>query len=65
MKEFGEGVDRIYRDMAEAGLPEPEYKQSEFMLYATLKNKNWGKEELSLIFLLRCPFKCPFKCPAV
>ena len=29
MKEFGEGVDRIYRDMAEAGLPEPEYKQSE------------------------------------
>ena len=35
------------RDMAEAGLPEPEYKQSEFMLYATLKNKNWGKENSS------------------
>jgi len=35
VKEFGEGVDRIYRDMAEAGLPEPEYKQPEFMLYAT------------------------------
>ena len=47
MKEFGEGVDRIYRDMAEAGLPEPEYRQSEFMLYATLKNKNWGKEDAS------------------
>lgn len=31
--------------MAAAGLPEPEYKQSEFMLYATLKNKNWGKED--------------------
>lgn len=45
VKEFGEGVDRIYRDMAEAGLPEPEYRQSEFMLYATLKNKNWGKED--------------------
>ena len=45
VKEFGEGVDRIYRDMAAAGLPEPEYKQSEFMLYATLKNKNWGKED--------------------
>ena len=26
VKEFGEGVDRIYRDMAEAGLPEPEYR---------------------------------------
>lgn len=33
--------------MAEAGLPEPEYRQSEFMLYATLKNKNWGKEDAS------------------
>jgi len=44
VKEFGEGVDRVYRDMA-AGLPEPEYRQSEFMLYATLKNKNWGKED--------------------
>ena len=44
VKEFGEGVDRVYRDMAAAGLPEPEYSQSEFMLYATLKNKNWGKE---------------------
>ena len=44
VKEFGEGVDRVYRDMAAAGLPEPEYRQSEFMLYATLKNKNWGKE---------------------
>ena len=38
VKEFGEGVDRIYRDMADAGLPEPVYKQNEFMLYATLKN---------------------------
>ena len=47
VKEFGEGVDRIYRDMAEAGLPEPEYRQSEFMLYATLKNKNWGQEDAS------------------
>ena len=45
VKEFGEGVDRVYRDMAAAGLPEPEYRQSEFMLYATLKNKNWGKED--------------------
>ena len=49
VKEFGEGVDRIYRDMAEAGLPEPEYWQSKFMLYATLKNKNWGKEDASWV----------------
>ena len=49
VKEFGEGVDRIYRDMAEAGLPDPEYRQAEFMLYATLKNKNWGKEDTSWV----------------
>ena len=47
VKEFGEGVDRVYRDMESAGLPEPEYIQSEFMLYATLRNKNWGKEDTS------------------
>ena len=44
VKEFGEGVDRIYRDMEEAGLPEPVYKQREFMLYAELRNRNWGKD---------------------
>ena len=49
VKEFGEGVDRVYRDMESAGLPEPEYIQSEFMLYATLRNKNWGKEDTSWV----------------
>ena len=44
VKELGEGVDRIYREMESAGLPEPEYRQTEFMLYAVLRNKNWGKE---------------------
>ena len=47
VKELGEGVDRIYREMESAGLPDPEYQQSEFMLYAVLKNKNWGKEDSS------------------
>ena len=45
VKEFGEGVDRIYRDMETAGLPEPVYKQSEFMLNARLMNKNYGGED--------------------
>lgn len=27
VKELGEGVDRVYRDMAAAGLSEPEYIQ--------------------------------------
>lgn len=30
VKEFGEGVDRMFREMAEAGNPAPEYKQVEF-----------------------------------
>lgn len=47
VKEFGEGIDRIYRDMASAELPEPTFNESEFMFYATLKNKNWGKENTS------------------
>ena len=33
--------------MESAGLPDPEYPQSEFMLYAVLRNKNWGKEDSS------------------
>lgn len=44
VKEFGEGVDRVYRDMEAAGLPDPVYRQTDFMLYATLKNKNWGTD---------------------
>lgn len=42
-------MDRVYRDMEKAGLPVPVYRQSEFMLYASLKNKNWGKEDASWI----------------
>ena len=32
VKEFGEGVDRMFREMAEVGSPAPEYKQVEFMV---------------------------------
>ena len=38
---------RVYRDMAEAGLSEPCYKQAEFMLYAELRNNTWGHGEVS------------------
>ena len=33
----GEGVDRMFREMEEAGQPAPEYKQNEFMVYATIR----------------------------
>lgn len=32
VKEFGEGVDRMFREMVEAGNPASEYKQVEFMV---------------------------------
>lgn len=37
VKEFGEGVDRMYREMEEAGCPAPEYRQNGFMVYATIR----------------------------
>lgn len=44
VREFGEGVDRMYREMEEAGLPEPEYKTVAFMVHATIKNKKYFVE---------------------
>jgi len=37
VREFGEGIDRIYREMAEVGQPAPEFKQFDFMLRATIR----------------------------
>ena len=41
VREFGEGVDRMYREMEEAGLPELEYRTVAFMVHATIKNKKY------------------------
>lgn len=38
VQEFGEGVDRIYKEMERAGLPAPEYRTVAFMLNATIRN---------------------------
>lgn len=38
VQEFGEGVDRIFKEMEKAGLPAPEYKDVAFMLHATIRN---------------------------
>jgi len=39
VKEFGEGVDRIYRELEKEGLPVPEFWQQDFMFYTIVKNK--------------------------
>lgn len=49
VKEFGEGVDRMYREMSEAGLPEPEYRTVEFMVFATLKNHKWVENQRNMV----------------
>lgn len=37
VKEYGEGVDRMYRELEEAGCPAPEFKQQDFMVLATIR----------------------------
>ena len=36
VREFGEGVDRMYREMEEGGWPSPVFRQDDFMLRAEL-----------------------------
>ncbi len=38
VQEFGEGVERMYREMERAGLPAPEYRDVAFMLNAAIRN---------------------------
>ena len=38
VKEFGEGVDRMFKEMEDAGLPAPEYTDNAFMLNVTIRN---------------------------
>ena len=37
VKEFGEGVDRMYREMQQAGCPEPQFETVGFMVKATIR----------------------------
>ncbi|NBH72824.1 hypothetical protein D3Z51_12480 [Clostridiaceae bacterium] len=38
VQEFGEGVDRMYKETEKAGLSAPEYKDVAFMLHAAIRN---------------------------
>lgn len=38
VQEFIEGIDRMFNEMAAAGLPAPEYRDNAFMLNATIRN---------------------------
>lgn len=39
IREFGEGVDRMYRELEEGGWPKPIFKQDDFMLRASLSSR--------------------------
>ena len=39
VKEYGEGVDRMCRELEAAGLQSPEYRLNAFMLQATIRNR--------------------------
>lgn len=38
VQEFGEGIDRMFKEMENAGLPAPQYTDNAFMLNATIRN---------------------------
>lgn len=44
IREFGEGVDRMYRELEEGGWPNPVFKQDDFMLRASLVANQSGSE---------------------
>ena len=46
VKDFGEGVDRMCREMEAQGLPKPEYRQDAFILKAIVKNSGFGSKNL-------------------
>lgn len=48
VKDFGEGVDRMCREMEAQGLPKPEYWQDAFILKAIVKNSGFGSKNLGI-----------------
>ena len=48
VKDFGEGVDRMCREMEESGLPKPEFKQTGFILKAIVKNTDFEGKTLGI-----------------
>ena len=48
VKDFGEGVDRMCREMEAQGLPKPEYRQDTFILKAIVKNAGFASKNLGI-----------------
>ena len=48
VKDFGEGVDRMYREMEASGLPVPEYRQDSFILKVVIKKSGFESEKTGI-----------------
>lgn len=48
VKEYGEGVDRMCKELEAVGLQDPEYRLNAFMLRATIRNKMSSNENAQL-----------------
>ena len=46
VKEYGEGVDRLYKELDVVGLGPPEYYNKSFMLQTIIYNSSIGKSEI-------------------
>lgn len=44
VKEFGEGIDRMCKELTGLGLPEPDYRLESFMLHCTVPALDLGKQ---------------------
>lgn len=48
VKEYGEGVDRMYKELEAVGLQPPEYYNKSFMLQTIIYNSSIGKSEIDI-----------------
>ena len=55
VREFGEGVDRMYRELKEAGNPTPKYEQIAFMIVGTAYSSMYEQVENPLVVAEKHP----------
>lgn len=48
VKEFGEGVDRMCRELEAVGLPDPTFNNDNFILRTTVRSSAFGKQAIQL-----------------
>lgn len=48
VKEFGEGVDRMCRELEAVGLPDPTFNNDNFILRTTVRSSVFGKQAIQL-----------------